>query len=102
MSAGRLTLVAGPIGNLGDLSPRARQALMDHDIPPDWQPLLAEFDSRLATARAMCGEARLAKLAAADAESKAAARQALEFLVLMMAPMMPHLAEECWEALGGA
>lgn len=32
MSAGRLTLVAGPIGNLGDLSPRARQALIDADV----------------------------------------------------------------------
>lgn len=38
---------------------------MDENIPADWQPLLAEFDSRLATARAMGGEARLAKLAAA-------------------------------------
>ena len=27
--------------------------------------------------------------------------QALEFLVAMIAPMMPHLAEECWAALGG-
>lgn len=32
MSSGRLTLVAGPIGNLGDLSPRAIQALGDADI----------------------------------------------------------------------
>jgi leucyl-tRNA synthetase len=30
-----------------------------------------------------------------------ALRQALEFLVVMIAPMMPHLAEECWAALGG-
>ena len=29
-----------------------------------------------------------------------ARREALEFLVQMMAPMMPHLAEECWRALG--
>jgi leucyl-tRNA synthetase len=34
-------------------------------------------------------------------ELKAALRQALEFLVVMIAPMMPHLAEECWAALGG-
>jgi leucyl-tRNA synthetase len=27
-------------------------------------------------------------------------REALELLVQMMAPMMPHLAEECWKALG--
>ncbi len=30
----------------------------------------------------------------------AAIREAAEFLVLMSAPMMPHLAEECWAALG--
>ena len=30
-----------------------------------------------------------------------ALREALEFLVVMIAPMMPHLAEECWAALGG-
>jgi leucyl-tRNA synthetase len=30
-----------------------------------------------------------------------AVRQALEFLTVMVAPMMPHLAEECWVALGG-
>ena len=29
-----------------------------------------------------------------------ALREAAEFLVLMSAPMMPHLAEECWQALG--
>ena len=29
-----------------------------------------------------------------------ALREAVEALVLMMAPMMPHLAEECWRALG--
>ena len=29
-----------------------------------------------------------------------ALREALEALVLMMAPMMPHLAEACWQALG--
>jgi leucyl-tRNA synthetase len=30
----------------------------------------------------------------------AAVREATEFLVLMFAPMMPHLAEECWQVLG--
>ena len=36
-----------------------------------------------------------------DAEMAGACRQAADFLVIMMAPMMPHLAEECWAALGG-
>ena len=30
----------------------------------------------------------------------AAIKEAAEFLILMAAPMMPHLAEECWQALG--
>jgi leucyl-tRNA synthetase len=34
-------------------------------------------------------------------EVKSALREALEFLVVMIAPMMPHLAEECWAALDG-
>ena len=35
-------------------------------------------------------------------EKGAAVREAAEFLVLMSAPMMPHLAEECWKVLGHA
>jgi leucyl-tRNA synthetase len=39
--------------------------------------------------------------AAGDATAAGwARREALEFMVLAAAPMMPHLAEECWEALG--
>jgi leucyl-tRNA synthetase len=34
-------------------------------------------------------------------ERAGAVRQALEFLIIMIAPMMPHLAEESWQALGG-
>ena len=39
-----------------------------------------------------------AAFAGARADS-ASVRQAAEFLVLMSAPMMPHLAEECWQAM---
>jgi leucyl-tRNA synthetase len=35
-----------------------------------------------------------------DADLISAIHEAADFLVLMFAPMMPHLAEECWEALG--
>ena len=31
---------------------------------------------------------------------QASVKEAAEFLVLMSAPMMPHLAEECWQAMG--
>ncbi|HMM64694.1 MAG TPA: leucine--tRNA ligase [Mesorhizobium sp.] len=36
-----------------------------------------------------------------DAALKAAAREAAEILVHLVAPIMPHLAEECWATLGG-
>jgi leucyl-tRNA synthetase len=45
--------------------------------------------------------ASLSQGEAAAPELAPALRQALEFMVLMIAPMMPHLAEECWTALGG-
>ncbi|MGB3388562.1 MAG: leucine--tRNA ligase, partial [Pseudaminobacter sp.] len=38
----------------------------------------------------------------ASAEMQGAVREAVDILISMIAPMTPHLAEECWEALGGA
>jgi leucyl-tRNA synthetase len=46
--------------------------------------------------------APLAQKANSDAALQGALREALEMLVTMLAPMMPHLAEECWSVLGGA
>lgn len=37
----------------------------------------------------------------ADNDTKAALKQAFDFFIAMIAPMMPHLAEECHAALGG-
>ena len=42
----------------------------------------------------------LANAISAEKANGAAKREALEALVLLSAPMMPHLAEECWKALG--
>ena len=39
-------------------------------------------------------------IARPDAGLASTIREAAEFLTLMFAPMMPHLAEECWRALG--
>jgi leucyl-tRNA synthetase len=39
-------------------------------------------------------------LDAAGAANGAVRREALEAMVLLIGPMMPHLAETCWEALG--
>ncbi len=37
----------------------------------------------------------------ADAALSAAAKDATSILISLIAPMMPHLAEECWQAIGG-
>ncbi|MFI0844527.1 leucine--tRNA ligase [Mesorhizobium sp. IMUNJ 23232] len=49
-------------------------------------------------------QAPLAAASAGEADEalKGALREAVEFLLSMIAPMMPHLAEECWAELGGA
>jgi leucyl-tRNA synthetase len=39
-------------------------------------------------------------IGAAEKAHPAARREALEAIVLLCAPMMPHLAESCWQALG--
>jgi leucyl-tRNA synthetase len=39
-------------------------------------------------------------IGAADKANPGARREALEAIVLLSAPMMPHLAESCWQALG--
>jgi len=46
-------------------------------------------------------QAPLATAGSADASLRGALREAVEFLLAMIAPMMPHLAEECWTVLGG-
>ncbi|WP_353644196.1 leucine--tRNA ligase [Mesorhizobium sp. WSM2239] len=47
-------------------------------------------------------QAPFAAIASGKAEPalSAAAREAADILIIMIAPMMPHLAEECWAALG--
>ncbi|MFN3765471.1 MAG: leucine--tRNA ligase [Aliihoeflea sp.] len=44
---------------------------------------------------------RVQALGTASDADKAALRDAFDKLLVMVAPMMPHLAEECWAALGG-
>jgi len=39
--------------------------------------------------------------AAASGKASPTLRQAVDFLVAMIAPVMPHVAEECWAAIGG-
>ncbi|MGS1094431.1 leucine--tRNA ligase [Aquamicrobium terrae] len=44
---------------------------------------------------------QVAAVGEGKAERAGAVREGLEFLITMLAPMMPHLAEECWQALRG-
>ena len=37
----------------------------------------------------------------ADQETTAAAKDAVSILISLVAPMMPHLAEQCWQEIGG-
>jgi leucyl-tRNA synthetase len=41
-------------------------------------------------------------ISSADKANPSVRREALEAIVLLSAPVMPHLAEECWKALGNA
>jgi leucyl-tRNA synthetase len=51
-------------------------------------------------ANAIQSELQAARLEGSEAAGAAALREATELLVHLIAPMMPHLAEECWQALG--
>ncbi|MBV1705533.1 MAG: class I tRNA ligase family protein, partial [Hyphomicrobiales bacterium] len=51
-------------------------------------------------ANALSAAVGAVETADAGPDLRFAAREAAEALVLLFAPMMPHLAEECWAALG--
>ncbi|MFC5387288.1 leucine--tRNA ligase [Aquamicrobium segne] len=44
---------------------------------------------------------QVAAIGRGQSEIAPAVREGLEFLIAMLAPMMPHLAEECWASIGG-
>ncbi|MBV9693302.1 MAG: class I tRNA ligase family protein, partial [Alphaproteobacteria bacterium] len=87
------------------------------DLPPPGTTAQGASELRRATHRAIAAVtddiehlrfnravAQIYTLAGAiDAKADPAdRREALETLVLLVAPMMPHLAESCWQALGHA
>jgi leucyl-tRNA synthetase len=91
---------AGTQGEAGELSRAAHKALkaVGEDIGR------LHFNKAVARVYELTNQLspQVAEIAAGRDDGRAAAvRQALEFLVAMIAPMMPHLAEECWAALGG-
>lgn len=86
----------GPAGEISKAAHRTLKAVADDLEKLAFNRAVArlyEFVNGLSPA--------LQAVGAADMAQKAALRQALDFLVAMIAPMMPHLAEECHAALGG-
>lgn len=49
----------------------------------------------------LAGPLTLAAEGRADGQMVSALRNGVEILIAVIAPMMPHLAEECWKAIGG-
>ena len=71
-----------------------------HRAAAEVDKAIAEF--RLNAAIALCHDwvNTLKKAESSDAENLAARRESARMLALCLTPFMPHLAEECWRALG--
>jgi leucyl-tRNA synthetase len=61
---------------------------------------LGQFRFNTAVARLYEFVKVLEKFAPVSADDSWAMREALQTLVILISPMMPHLAEECWQSLG--
>ncbi|WP_173934215.1 leucine--tRNA ligase [Chelativorans sp. Marseille-P2723] len=86
-------------GTAASISKGAHKALkvIEHDIEQ------LAFNRALARIHELVNElqAQFPALGKADAATRSAAREAVEILIHVIAPFMPHLAEECWERIGG-
>ena len=82
---------AGAADDLRKVTHRAIQAITDD---------IAAFRFNKAVAQLYGLTNAVAGFKATGAAADAALREAVEALSLLMAPMTPHLAEECWAALG--
>ncbi len=56
------------------------------------------FNKAIANIYYYVGE--LSKKETKDKISKKTARESIEFLIIMLSPFVPHLAEECWSYIG--
>ncbi|MHC5305937.1 leucine--tRNA ligase [Bartonella sp. LJL80] len=104
-------LVAGAADSLVGIAPKSAKSGLALDISKAAHKALAAVADdieKLAFNRAVARLYELVNIMApalqaaetADDEMKAALRQAVDFFIVMIAPMMPHLAEECHAALG--
>ena len=93
--SGELPPPGTPVAAADDVSKTLRQAV---------HKAIAAVTDHLEHLRFNSAVAQLYTLAnaigGADKADASARREALEAIVLLSAPMMPHLAEECWAALG--
>jgi len=98
---GGVAPVSAAVGDAGQVSKLAHKILKA--VGEDIEKLafnravarVYELANALATPLTQIAEGK------ADAALKAATREGVDILVHMIAPMMPHLAEECWHVLGG-
>jgi leucyl-tRNA synthetase len=101
------------VGEIADLEAAGTPAAGDHPLRRAAHKTLASVEDHIEALRFNVAVARIYELGnAVQAElqevragraapdSPAALREATGLLVQMIAPMMPHLAEEAWEALG--
>jgi leucyl-tRNA synthetase len=104
--AGRLTTATSSVGveiSLDMVTPKEKALLrkahqvlrrVTHDFETRWH-----FNSATALLMELVNELH-AQEPLEDGVSPAVAREVFELLTLMLAPMVPHLAEELWEILG--
>jgi leucyl-tRNA synthetase len=100
------------VNEVAALAPAPARASGDHPLRRAAHKTLAAVEENIESLRFNVAVARIYELAnAIQSELQSAAlgagasaapvlREAAELLVHMIAPMMPHLAEECWGALG--
>jgi leucyl-tRNA synthetase len=108
---GELALIAAPPGTpvpaeLSEAALSVRRAAHGSLIKADEDIARLRFNRAVAQIYGLANKLSAA-IGAIDsrtvaADLRAAFREAADILVLMVAPMMPHLAEECWALLGHA
>jgi len=91
-------------GEPGDLAKAVRR-LTHKTIKKVTEDIAARFHFNTAVAAVMEMTNELARVSPADADASpdvaAAVREAVEAMVVLLSPFVPHIAEELWEALGG-
>ncbi|MBI3974604.1 MAG: leucine--tRNA ligase [Chloroflexi bacterium] len=90
-----------PVGPFADGWPSSELRQLTHRTIASVTQSFDRFRFNLAVAALMSYVRELAQLAG-DVRDTAAWREAVRTLLLLVAPVMPHLAEECWATLGGA